>query len=745
MAKEVEFTGVIERQIYNSENYKMYAVSIDREKYSDIKLTIYQSVTIGGNLHSLTPGVEYLIKATEKQSNKGYMYNVKNIKKTDLKSANDVYTFLQEILTFEQATELYREYPNIVDLVVSGKADGVVDLKKLHNIGEYRWGVIKDKIVENFALYDLINEFNGVLTLSMCKALYNKYPSIEKIRSEIKNNPYKTFCGLARVGFKTADALLLDMEKEGAIKFDYSLRESKERCMACIMYFLEENETSGNTKMGIVELRKQVMKLTPKAANNFVDCINGNKNIWYSKDTLEIALKSTYETELKISETIKSALNINKPWDIDCKSYQDKGEFPLTDEQLNGIINLCKYQVSILCGFAGSGKSATINTVIKMLKDNNKSYILLAPSAKAAKVMKEYTGVDASTIHRGYNFRPPDEWGFNEEQKLSYDIVIVDETSMCDIFVFLHLLEGIDFNKTKLWLIGDPEQIASVSAGRVLNDLIDSNKVPCVMLQKIFRYTAGGLVKVSTDTRNCKQFLSEKSNKFIFLGEDKDYGFLQCDKESIIKNCAALYKKLLEQKYTVNDIMCITAQNVGDYGTIAINKQLQKIANPNYGSSINIQVGNTTFYVGDYVMQTKNNYHSKIYSENPLDNRGENSETLICNGENGIIKEIGSGYAIIDFDGILIQYYKDSLLSIEHAYCINTHKSQGSSADIVIFMCCSSHQYMLNSNLMYVGYSRAKKKLFNLGDLATINRCIKKKENTIRNTFLLSMLKNQVK
>lgn len=737
--KQIEFVGRVERQIYSSENYKMYSVLVDKEKYPNIKFTIYGSATIGGNLHSLTPGVEYQIKATEKSGQKGYMYNVVNIRKTDLKTEGDVYEFLQEILTFQQASELYREYPQIVDLVMNGEADQKVDLSKLHGIGQYTFDKIKDKIVENFALYDLIGEYGGVLTIGMMKKLYEKYPSIQKIKSELKNKPYKCLVNLSRVGFKTADTLLLNLEKEGKLEFSFDLKTSKDRCMACMTWALEENEQNGNTKMSIPDLRKLVMKMTPACSYHFVDCINGNKSIYYNKETLDIALMSTYLTELKIATTILDGLKKKQVWDIDWKSYKTKGEFDLSDEQLGSLGKVCNEQIVILCGYAGSGKTATTNTLIKLLEDNNKTYMICSPTGRASKVIGSYTGRPAGTVHRQYLFNPKDGWGYNEENKIDVDIVICDESSMADIFLFLHLLEGIDFNKTKLFIIGDPAQLCSVAAGNVLNDLICSNKIPVATLSKIFRYSEGGLMQVATDTRNGKVFLTEKSDKFIFFGKNKDYAFLQCDNENIIKRATALYEKLLSQGYMPEDIMVLTSQNKGYYGTVAINNNIQKIANKNYGSNQNMKIGETVYYKNDIVLQTVNNYKALVYDEDNLFD--DEIKTLIANGELGVIKEIESTYAIIDFDGTLIKYFRSDMQNINLGYSLTTHKSQGGSAKIVVFLTPSAHTFMLSSNLIYVALTRTKEKCFHLGDMITVNRAVKKKENVYRNTFLLNLLK----
>ena len=742
--KQVEFVGRVVRQTYSSENYKMYACDVDREKYPNIKFTLYGNAVIGGNLHSLTPGADYYIKAEEKSSSKGYKYEVLNIKKTDLKSEEDVYTFLQEILTFRQASELYKHYPNIVDLVVSGRSNEV-DLNKLHGIKEYTFNKIKDKIIENYALFDLISEFKGVLTISMLKKLYEKYPSIEKIRSELRIHPYKTLVGLSRVGFKTADKLLLEMEKEGIIKFAFDLKTSKERCMACVMYFLEDNETSnGNTKMKIVDLRKHVMTLTPACADHFVECLNEGKekgNIYYDKDTMDVALMNTYMTELLIAGIVTDAVkNKNHIWNIDWKSYKDKGEYVLSDEQLLALGLACNKQITILCGFAGSGKTATTNTLIKMLIDNNKTFELCASTGRAAKVLSSYTGMPAATIHRAYRYIPPDEWGYNNENKIETDIVIVDEASMCDIFLFYRLLDGIDFDKTKLFIIGDPAQLCSVSAGNLLNDLIDSKKVPTATLTKIFRYNEGGLMQVATDTRNCKQFLRETPNgKYVFLGKNKDFGFLQCENDKIIKNLCALYKGLLDKGISPNDIMVLSAQNKGNYGTLTINNELQKIANKNCDpkSKKFIKIGEVIYYEDDIIIQTKNNYHA-IVNESCFDE--EPKETMIANGETMTIKEITPFYTILDLDGIEIRYSRNDMENTALSYSISTHKSQGGSAKIVIFVVPTAHTYMLNSNLLYVGFTRTKERCFTIGDLTTINRAIKKKENIQRQTFLKDLL-----
>ena len=742
--KKYSFKGKVTRNIYMSDNWKIYAIEVSKEQYPSIKHTKYGDCSVCGDIQTLTPGEEYNFTCVEQTSQYGYSYKILNITKDKPKNESDVYTFLQEFLTFNQASELYREYPQIIDMVLNNQSDKI-DLSKLNGIGEKTFEKIKQKIIDNYKLFDIVAEYGGILTLSMTKKLYDAFSSIEKIKLALKVKPYSALTRISGIGFKKADELLLKLEKEDKIKFAFDLRKSKERCLACIMYFLEDNETSkGNIKMSITDLRKQVDTLVPACKHHFIDCIKENTDMIYcNPNTLEIALKRTYQIEKNIAETINDALRINQKWNIDYESYKNKGEFPLSDEQVKSLGLVCNNQISILCGYAGSGKTYTTTTLIQMLLDNNKTFMLLSPTGRAAKVLGNYTKMPASTIHRGYCYNPNDGWFYNEENKVDCDIIIADEMSMCDIFLFKHLLDGIDFNKTKLLIIGDPSQLCSVGAGNLLNDLINSNVIPSVFLNKIFRYSDGGLMQAATDTRNCKSYLPKDVVKPVILGKNKDYIFWNCDKQQMLDNLTKLYKQLLDQGYSPSDIAVISAQNVGDYGSIAINNVLQKLANKNYGSKNFLKSGDIIFYEGDLVMQTKNNYHSPICIEGTYFDEDERPETLIANGEIGVIKEITRFYVVIDFDSTLIQYKYSDMDSVVLSYSYTTHKSQGGSAKIVIFLSCSSHTFMLNSNLIYVGLTRTKEKCFHLGNLKTINMAIKKKENLERKTFLEDLLKGK--
>lgn len=749
--KEVKFKGRIVRCIYDTESYKAYAIDVDRNKYPEIKFTRYGNACINGDLHSLGEGIEYEVEAIEENGKNGYGYKVKNIKRNKPNSELDMQLFLSEILTPQQASTLYNAYPDIVDRVISNNLDDI-DLNKTKGIKEFTFDNIKQKIIENFCLVEIVSEFQGLLSLPMVKKLYEKYPSVQKIRNEMRLNPYKCMCGLARVGFKTADSLLLEIDKTSKdnkangkkpiIDFHFDLQTSSQRCLACTLYLLEENENNGHTKMDIIELKHQIERLVPACSNYFGEVIK-NDSIYFNKDKKEISLRSTYDIEKYIADNVLNGLQINIKWNYDYKQYQNSGDYPLTDEQINALNFLCIYNVSILNGSGGTGKSQTTASIIKMLDDNNKTYRLFSPTGKAAKVLSEYTQREAKTIHRGLGYIPPSEWTYNEENKLSCDVIIIDEFSMVDIFLFKHVIDAIDLNKTKLLIVGDNAQLSSVSCGNLLHDFMQSNIIPTTTLTKVFRYSDGGLMKVATDVRECRKYLDKDTNETCtFFGNNKDYAFINVNDELSVKNVVALYQKLLSQGYTPNDIQVLTAYKKGVYGSIAINNHIQKIANPNYGSE-GIKFGETIYYKGDIVIQNVNNYKAKIFVDYGFcfdDEDDGNDETFIANGETGVVVDIGTHNMIIDFDGVKVIYDREALSTIGLGYSISIHKSQGSSIKIVILITPQSHTYMLNSNLIYVGLTRMKEKCFHIGNISTVNNAIKKKENLNRMTFMQNLL-----
>jgi exodeoxyribonuclease V alpha subunit len=753
----VRFECTPQRCIYNSENYKIYACDVDTVKYPSIKLNQYYNVSIAGDCGDLTLGMAYDIEANEKQGKYGYTYEIKYIKQQKPISESGLRQFLYACdLSYTQVDEIIREYPNIIELVMQNRTNEI-DTSKLYNIGAYRINVIVNKIQQNFMLAEIVEKVGGYFSFNIIKKLFEHYGSTDKIIESLEQNPYECMCQINRVGFKTADKVLLGVEneinknikenKDIPFQFNNELKTSKDRCLSALTWLLDENETNGNTILNIKNAGTELKKLVPECFNYFIDiCKNANddeemgKHIYVDLENKWIANKNTYLKENKCAEIIAQALHNPIKWNIDTSPYKNDGDIVLTDEQFNTLQMVCDNNISVLSGFAGSGKTQSTLSLIQMLKANNKSFLLLAPTGRASKVLSEYTKCPASTIHKLLFSMGDDEEG-DGDYKIYSDIVIVDEVSMCDLFLFYRLLQKIDFTKTKMLLIGDEAQLPSVSAGNILYDIVHSKKVPVNSLTKIFRYGDNSILTVATDIRNSNSYLNKP------LGDNK-YIFVETPQETMVSKVKTLYKKLLETGYKMEDILILSAYNKGNYGTVAINNVLQPIVNKNINDEskyLLIKSGsneseNTKFCIGDVVIQIKNNYKAKLCNEKyePIINKFDIivEQTFIPNGEIGVIEHIDKNTVYIKFNDEMVFYDKSDMSNVKLAYSISIHKSQGGSAKIIILLTPKAHTYMLSSNLLYVGVTRAKEKVIHFGTAPTINMSIKKKVDLQRDTFM---------
>ena len=732
--KQYKFKGIIEKCIYNAPDFKIYAVTIDKVKYPELKQNKYNNISIIGELPELIINTEYEIIAEEQINKYGTSYKVINIRRDIPTTTKESYLFLCSILTENQAKTLIENHPTIIEKVRNNDLSDV-DISKLKGIGVKTFEKIKDKIASNFILMDLVVEFKNVLSISIIKKIYDKYPSVDRLREKLKTNPYTTLTCISKIGFKTADSIILQLQKENIIDFGYDVKTSLDRCLSCMLYLLEENENNGNTKMNLQELRSQCLKIVPECVDRFVSAIK-DEDIYYNKETMDIALRITYESEKYIAESIKHGLSIDKKWDYDWKQYQNKGEFNLSDEQIELLHSVCENNVVILTGGAGMGKSASTKMLIQMLEDNHKSYVLSAPTGKSAKVLKDFSNTEAKTIHRALGFNPRTGWTYNKEYKLDCDVFLIDEFSMVSVDLMIHVIDAIDFSRTKLVMIGDPNQLPSVSCGNLLHDFLASKIIPVIGLTKVFRYGTGGILTAATDIINGNKYIPNNDSKVISYGDDGGYTFIKANDESIIKEALALYHKLITNDiYKPEEIAVLTAYNKGDYGAVTLNSYLQRIANKNYGSDHCFKHGNSIYYLDDIVMQRANNYNMEIYGK-------EEEDAFVANGECSKVSLIQKDYMVSDFDDLRIVYHKEDLSDLSLAYSYTIHRSQGSTIKAVIVISPRSHVFMSTTNLLYVAITRASDKCFHFGLPSTISMAMNKKENFNRATFMQEMLSN---
>lgn len=755
LAKIIEFKATPVKCLFNSENFKIYGCTVDSFKYPDVKINSYNNATIKGDIQELNLDCEYLIKGEETQDKYGISYKVINIKSEKPTTIESSRAFLNEILTYQQADTLLSVYPDIIDRIINNKLRDV-DLSRTKGIKEATFAKIKIKVIENFKLAELVEEFSGVFSFSVIKKLYQAYPSIERIRENLHKQPYKCLCKLGGIGFKTADELLLRVDKvskervqngeKPIVDFGFDLISSYQRMEACALYILDENETNGNTYMDSKTFIKVCSEYVPEAKHHLKEIMKKsfifdlNNDIFCDVKRSRVSKTKTYNIEKNIADILNTGLSSKNLWDttrIDVEKYrQINGNTSLTDEQMQTIYGVCKNPITVLQGFAGTGKSMSVLTLINLLNDLKKSALLLAPTGRASKVLQKYTNHSASTIHRGLHFIPHNEWGYDEKNKLPYDIVILDESSMVDVYLFKHLLDAIEFNRTKLLIIGDNAQIPSVSCGNVLHDLLNSNVIPTVYLTKVFRYGEGGLSTVATDIRQGKMTF-DCNTKIQQIGDDNGCVFVQMPPERAIDYIIKAYQKLLNNDIPLKDIMFVVAQNKGKYGTQIINNQIQKAINPN--AEQKIISGDTEYRIGDPVIQCANDYNSQIYSDE--EEMSDDKVAFISNGDIGIVSKIMNNGIVVDFDDYRIFIPREKFINIKLAYAISIHKSQGGQARYVIAFVPNTHTFMLNSNLLYVAVTRAKEKCYIISDILTFSRAIKKKENFTRQTWLKDLLK----
>lgn len=347
--------------------------------------------------------------------------------------------------------------------------------------------------------------------------------------------------------------------------------------------------------------------------------------------------------------------------------------------------------------------------------------------------MTGYTGKQASTIHRKAGVFGEDE---EANKAITEDVIIVDESSMCDIFILAKLFKAITNGNARILFVGDDFQLPSVGVGNFLYDAIHSECIKISVLKKVFRQEDGGILDVATKVRQGRTFLEYDAEGRIQYGKDCVFWLTdqQFIRDGVIKN----YENVIK-KFNPDDVVILSPTNKGKLGTVALNKAIQKIANPPSANKKEKAFGKEDpiiFRVGDSVMNTVNTYKIETVGSGTAD---------IFNGDTGKIIDIDENEKvfIIDFEGIVVKFKFGSILnSIVHSWVTTIHKSQGSQYKVVIVIIDKSTAFQLNANLIYTGLSRASQFLLVLGQAKAINDGVKKFANMERRSFLQEMLNN---
>ena len=561
------------------------------------------------------------------------------------------------------------------------------------------------------------------ISTTLAVKIYNTYG--QEIYGILKENPYRMADDVDGVGFRTAD----EIASRVGIRTD-----SDFRIRSGIQYAVLQASNEGHTYLPMPELTQRasnLLQIEPEyIEKHYMNLAMDRKIIMRQVgNTTQIYASSFFYMEANTATMLKQLnANFNVP-DIEIeerlRQIEKQTKMDLDEHQVEAVKEAVRNGLLVITGGPGTGKTTTINTIIRYFELEGMDIFLAAPTGRAAKRMSETTGFEARTIHRMLELNGGMEGnaGFekNEQNPLETDVIIIDEMSMVDISLMYALLKAIAAG-TRLILVGDVNQLPSVGPGSVLKDIIDSNEFHTVKLTKIFRQasTSDIIVNAHKINRGEPVSLDNKSMDFFFL---KRY-----EADKIINVTLQLIKQKLPKFVGASeyDIQVLTPMRKGLLGVERLNGILQMYLNPADKRKREKEHGGTIFREGDKVMQTKNNYQLEweIRSKYGL---CIDKGTGIFNGDMGIIEEINdfAETMTVSFDeGRMVEYPYKLLDELELAYAVTIHKSQGSEYPAVVIPLLSGPRMLMNRNLLYTAVTRAKKCVTIVGNDITFNQMI---------------------
>lgn len=563
------------------------------------------------------------------------------------------------------------------------------------------------------------------ISMSLALKIYNEYGS--RMYSIIKENPYRLADDIQGVGFKMADEIA---QKVGIFT------DSDFRIRSGIYYTLLQSVANGHTYLPQEELlasASELLHVDPavmekhltdlQMEKKIVVKVNEEKLLKPEEDDSTPASRHVYASQYYYTElnTARMLHDLNLRGAEPETEIRKKLEKICEEEriepdelQIRAVVEAVNSGLLIITGGPGTGKTTTINTIIRYFEQEEMEILLAAPTGRAAKRMTEATGYEARTIHRlleltGVPSDDKDTSGMhferNEENPLDADAIIIDEMSMVDIYLMYALLRAVNPG-TRLILVGDTNQLPSVGPGNVLRDLIASGAFDVVQLTRIFRQAAESDIIVNAHRINDGERipLGKRSKDFLFIRREQP--------DAIISAMLTLVREKLPNYVHADmfDIQIMTPMRKGALGVERLNTILQSFLNPKDPSKPEKEVGGTIYRVGDKVMQIKNNYQIEWETRNrygiPVD-----SGAGVFNGDIGIIREINTfaEELTVEFDeGKMVDYSFKQLEELELAYAITIHKSQGSEYPAVVIPVYSGPRMLMTRNLIYTAVTRAR-------------------------------------
>lgn len=586
---------------------------------------------------------------------------------------------------------------------------------------------IADQVAEKKGMRNAML-FLGKLGIGMNLAvkIYKEYG--EKVYEIIENNPYKLADDMEGVGFKIAD----EIARNSGMELD-----SPFRIKSGILYALSAAVSAGHTYYPMDALIEEAGRLLgvfiAKPEEMLTDLMIDRKVMVRDVNGIKaVYLYSVYHTELAIAHRLFALkfedMPDEKAFDKDLHSIEKEENITLESMQREAVRASAGSGIVVITGGPGTGKTTTINTIIRYFERKGMDIMLAAPTGRAAKRMTEATGHESQTIHRMLELSGilSDEisnasFERNETNPLETDVVIIDEMSMVDIFLMNSLLKAIA-DGTRLILVGDANQLPSVGPGNVLKDIIASGCFNTVRLAKIFRQEEAGDIVVNAHKIN-------EGELFEIGPSSRDFPFIRRTDANAIINALVTLVKVKLPAYTdcsPNDVQVLTPTRKGSLGVERLNTVLQQYLNPPSNSKVEKEIGSIIFREGDKVMQIKNNY--KI----PWEVRGRNGIPIetgmgVFNGDMGIVDNINlylSEMTVRFDEERYVTYTFKETDELEHAYAVTVHKSQGSEYPAVVLPLLDGPRMLMNRNILYTAVTRARKCICIVGSEQTFYNMI---------------------
>lgn len=685
---------------------------------------------LSGRMQRLYLGDEYVISAKLKFNKKynSWQYEPVSIMAAAPKSLEQQKVFLQTILTEKQADKLISAYPNIVEDIMNGTDN--VDFSLVKGIGQFTYNKIKEKVINNYVISDILITLQPLgITYNTIKKLSDDEPNPVLLKEQLLQNPY-ILTRIHGLGFKKVDDL--------ALKINSDLRDSEKRLKSFLTYYLKETgESAGHTWIDKGVLETAVRDNVHECIDKYKELIESAK---YDEENFliisgrKIGLKHYYNTEKYIFDKLTA---ISREYEIKVdendiingiSEAEEIQGFVLTEEQRNIVVESTKYNLIVLSGKAGTGKTSVSRAILNVYK-NKCSIACCALSAKAAQRITEATGFEAFTIHRLLGCQGLGKFRFNEENPLDYDVIFVDEASMISSDIFFHLLRAVR-NKSKLIICGDNRQLPPIGYGNTFNDILDiSGGFGNFTLTKVLRQAEkSGILSDANMIREGSSPIKSPELKTV-TGELKDMTYMFRDDRDMLNNIAIKsYMNVIKQSGIDQTIIGVPRKKDCVNSTSRINETIQELLLPDEERFI--KYGSKKYKLGAKVIQKVNNYEKDVFN-------GEVGYIVDIRQETKGRQKINMFTVEYTLNGVAkqIDYTQNEAEQIDLAYAMTIHSLQGSGYKSVILIIDNTHFALLDNCLLYTALTRAKERCLLLAEPYAFKKCIDTNKVVARQTW----------